>query len=159
MKSTVGQSASKARREQATQGLGSLEAQKIPMLLLQMICCLIAGIPRETLLPDNPAWMVQFCPWIKHEKCFSILNVVLKSGITLLDLHHNLRRTSWTTSTLLELHSSIITTQFYFMLLWECKQSLLRSRSSYSGWKPHMLSHVVEDIINFGPVQQYTMIW
>lgn len=159
MKSSIGLAASRSKKEQATQGLGGLEAQKIPMLVLQMICCLLSDMPRDTLLPDNPAWMMRYCPWIRPEKCFSILDVVVKSGVTLLDLHHNLRRTSWQTSTILDLHNTIITTQFYFNLLWECKQSLLRARGSYSGWKPHMLSHLVEDILRFGPVQMYTMIW
>lgn len=159
MKSTVGYAASRTKKQQATQGLGSLEAQKIPMLVLQMLCCLLSDLPNNTILPDNATWMIQHCPWVRTEKCFSILDVVVKSGTTLLDLHHNLRRTAWQTSTIQDLHNSIVTAQFYFMLLWECKQSILQSRTSYTGWKPHMLSHLVEDIIQFGPVQLYTMIW
>lgn len=159
VKSTIGFAASRAKKEQATQGLGSIEAQKIPMLMLQMICCLISRFPDSSLLPTTSEWMSTNCYWIKSEKCLPILDVVLKSGLTLLDLHHNLRRRSWHTSSLKDLHCSIISTQFYFMLLWESKQSMLRTTSSYTGWKPHMLSHIVEDILLFGPVQMYTMIW
>lgn len=129
------------------------------MLVLQMLCCLMSDTRVGKILPNETTWMTQHCPWIKMEKCFPILSIVVKSGITLLDLHYNLRRSSWRTSGINDLHNTINSTQFYFNLLWECKQSLLRSQTEYTGWKPHMLSHVVEDILNFGPVHQYTMIW
>lgn len=159
MKSTVGQSASRLKKQQATQGLGSVEAQKIPMLVMQMLCCLVSDTRNETILPNGSTWMAEHCPWIKFDKCFPILSTIVKSGVTLLDLHYNLRRASWRTLGIKDLQNTINTTQFYFNLMWECKQTLLRSRAEYTGWKPHMLSHLVEDILNYGPVQQYTMIW
>lgn len=103
--------------------------------------------------------MERYCPWVKQGKTLNVLEVVIKSGVTLLDLHFNLRRKSWNTTGLRDLTQSVRTCRFYFMLLWHCKQDLVNSEKEYTGWKSHMLEHLVEDIMMYGPVQNYSMIW
>lgn len=139
--------------------MGSLEGQKIPMLMVQMLCCLISSDAIGTpIVPREIKWYRDHITWINPEKAISIYEVVIRSGILLLDLQFNLRRTSWHKESMKALYQCIHSTQFYFMMLWEIKQELLRSKKAYSGYKYHVIEHCVDDIIAYGPMGQYSMI-
>lgn len=159
MKSTIGESMSSSTLSRATGGLGGIEAQKIPMLMLQTLCCIIGACAmRNKILPADISWYRSHVRWVQVEKAFPVLEVIVRTGFLLLDLHYNMRKSKWNTDQLKELYTLIHSVQFHVILLWNVKQDLLHSAKLYKGYKLHTLEHTVLDIIEYGPVGQYSMI-
>ena len=104
----------------STSGLGGLNHQEIPSLILQILLCIGTN---EDILPDN--YVLSGLGNVK--------SAIMRSGYKALNHFFNLRRTSYTREQLLHLQEQGQSVHYDFLLLWRIKCTLLKTTSNYGG--------------------------
>jgi len=140
-------------KETSTSGLGGIDHQYIPSLVLQLL--LAIGFDGD-ILPNTKNW--ESAKYPKLKKFGSLTDVVVSAGFIVLDLFYTLSRKEFTLGQLQELKELISTAQTHLHRLFTVKQLLIGSKKPYGGIKLHMLYHFVVAILYFGSPKVFDMI-
>lgn len=160
-------------QENTTSGLGGIEHQKLPHLILQVLFAICSA--NDGVLPKSREWLSEntACkapttgnfqasqPARRSEQWpggICIESCVLRAGFAVLDLHYTLRRGAFTVKMLEDLREVIASAQFHMLRMHTLKQTLLGSNKPYQGIKYHLLQHYPECIALYGPTSSFDMI-
>lgn len=151
-------------QEQATSGLGGIEHQKLPHLILQVLFAIDSA--SDGVLPRNRDWLSEQMeksnargPANTQRKwSICVESCVVRAGFAVLDLHYTLRRAAFTRTMCEELKEVVASAQFHMLRMHTLKQVLVGSNKQYQGIKYHLLQHFPECIAQFGPTSSFDMI-
>ena len=104
----------------STSGLGGLDHQEVPSMVLQLLLCIGTN---NDIIPDD----------YELPKLGNVKMVVMRSGYKAMNHFFNLRRTSFTEEELIKLDEQGQSVHYDFILLFRMKCILLENSSNYGG--------------------------
>lgn len=146
-----------ANRDSSTGGLGGVDHQFIPNLLLQILLCI--GTTGD-ILPNLSKWNTDFNNKLKFpiQDIGNITEIVHSSGFLVFDLYKTLERSHFSFSQIMYLQQTVKTLQVHMHRLFALKQLLCNSNKPYKGIKLHIIKHIIDGIVLYGCPHVFDMI-
>jgi hypothetical protein len=146
-----------ANKDSSTGGLGGIDHQFIPSLLLQMLMCLGT---KGDILPNTTKWNSKFGIKLAFGlgNIGNITEIVYSSGFLVFDFFKSMQRSDYSITQIRDLQQIVKTLQVHMHRLYSLKQRLCNSNKPYRGIKLHIIKHVVDGILLYGVPDVFDMI-
>ena len=146
-----------ANRDSSTGGLGGIDHQFIPTLVLQLVMCIGT---KGDIVPNTTAWNNKFSKTLQFsiQNIGNITEIIYSSGFLVFDFYKTLQRSVFSLTQIRHLQQTVKTLQVHMHRLFSLKQRMCNSNKPYKGIKLHIIKHMINGIMLFGSPFVFDMI-